>query len=246
MSYPGVDPADVQTMNPVGTQEPSAGASIDPQQLKEAVREAVSDQFKVTDGWKSRTKASVHFVVECPSGQKALLKHLDTMDLVGANIIEEMDFFTKALFPASFDDAGNPVENKPTQNFWTTLKDPMKRKRFISMLNRLLEVAVVRPKVIDDGIEIETDPETGEATIKEGSLLTVEGDVEFVTLPNGKKRAIKEGEVVTSAIDFGDKMTIFGELNKPLGMIEPFREPAVSVASVDSVEGATSSPKHSL
>lgn len=254
MSYPGIDPADVQTMEPVGTQEPSAGepkllppkipqveeqrlqSVIDPEQLKDIVQEAVADQFAITDGWRNR---AVQFVVLCPSGQRALLKHLTTMDLVDAGLIEDMDTFTKALFPASFDQAGNPVENQGQESFWKQLKDPDKKLKFLGMLNRLLVVGVVNPTVVDDGVDIVIDERTGKRVVVQGTLVEEINGKEYLKTEIGN-RLIAPNEVRASAIDFTDKMTIFSEFNKPLDQIKPFRESPVGVPSVDSEQGSGS------
>ena len=255
MSYPGVDPGDVQMMEPVGTQEPSPGepkhavpeqqpepepkkdeSQLDPVELQKVVEQAVQDQFAVTDGWKAK---SVQFAIICPSGQRALLKRLDTMDLIEVGMVEEMDLFTKALMPVGFDQAGNPVEANKQQGFWQQIKDPEKRLRFLTLLNKLLEIGVVNPKVIDDGVSIiEKD---GKKIVVQGTSIVNQSGVEYLQLEGGGMRRINDGEVRASAIDFTDKMAIFGEFNKPLEEIKPFRETPSGVASLDSVQGSGSS-----
>lgn len=232
MSFPNVDPA-VTTTNPVAQQAVTAGnqlhedalrGSIDPSALNAAVAQAFQDQFAVTQ-WKR--KPQIQFVIECPSGQRCLAKHLNTMDLVDADLIEEVDFFTKRLFPSAFDAAGNPVdsneEDTGNESFWGTLKDPEKKVRFFRLLNRLLAIGVVKPHVVDDGVDVVVD-ESGNKTVQYGA----------------NARPLREGEVYASDIDFADKITIFGELNKPLEQIKPFREESSTVLpSVPASEGVT-------
>ena len=237
MSYPGVDPADTMT-NPVAQQAVPAGnfhnmhdealrGQISPEALKQAVAQAVQDQFAVTAAWKSKPR--VEFVIECPSGQRCLAKHLNTMDLIDSDLIEEVDFFTKKLFPSALDSAGNPVdtvEDPTNDSFWSTLKDAEKKARFFRLLNRLLSIGIVKPKVVDDGVEVRVD-ESGSQIVTYGHLA----------------RPLKEGEVYASAIDFADKITIFGELNKPLDQIKPFREGSTAeLPSVSTVEGIAGTP----
>lgn len=229
MSYPGVDPTDLKTMNPVGTQEESVGEPKTAP-LQDLSEEKVEAPFAVSNRWKT---GSIQFVVECPSGQRCLVKTLDTMDLVNADLLEDMDYFGKALLPSSFDAAGNPVDNQEQQTFWDALKDPDKRLKFFSMLNRLLETAVVNPIVIDDGAEIITDEKTGKRIVVLGGMIDTVNGVEMYTR-DGVTRPLGAQEVKTSHIDFSDKMYIFGELNKPLELIRPFRQEDASVASVDT------------
>lgn len=230
MSTPNVGPIDTMT-SPVAQQAVSVGnqlhddalrGTIDPVALNAAVAQAVRDQFAVTDAWKPKPR--VEFVIDCPSGQRCLAKHLNTMDLVDADLIEEVDFFTKKLFPTSFDAAGNPVdaeEDTTNESFWSALKDAEKKVRFFRLLNRLLAIGIVKPKVIDDGVDVGID-ESGNETVVYGS----------------KARPLNDGEVYASAIDFADKITIFGELNKPLEQIKPFRgEQTVELPSGSTGEG---------
>lgn len=238
MSYPGVDPSDTITAEPVGTQAVSEGETkqLDGEELKKVVEEAVANQFAITDGWKTPEK--IEFVVLCPSGQRALVRRLGTMDLLEAGLIEDMDFFTKALLPAGFDQAGNPVDSTEQPSFWKALKDPKRRLQFIQLLNRLLEVAVVNPKVIDDGAGIVDNG--GKDVVVLGTSIVRENGIEYLRRADGSLRPFAENEVKASAIDFTDKMAIFGELNRPLEEIKPFREAPNGVASVDTVQGSES------
>lgn len=194
-----------------------------PEDLKAAVAQAIKDQFAVTDAW--RPKEKIRFIVKCPSGQQILCRHLTTMDLLEADLIEEIDFFTKRLFPVGLDAQGNPVEHEPLPedqdemaSVWTLLKDVQKRARFFGLLNKIMVVGVVRPQIIDDGVEIVK--QRGKDTVRLG-----------VTKPN-----LQEGQALASAIDFADRMAIFAELNRPLNEIIPFRkEQAISLANLESM-----------
>lgn len=234
MSYPGVDPSDTQQTNPVGTQERTEGdfktspgeqQVIDKQALKEAVREVAADIFAPTSAWSQNS--TINFVVECPSGQRALVKHLNTMDLINADLIEEVDIFTRMLFPVALDPTGAPVEIDEAavnKSFWENLKDPDKKLRFFRLLNALLELSVVKPRVIDDGV----------ALVEENGKTVVKFGTNNVTLG--------PGEVASSAIDFADKMHIYGMLNQPLESIKPFREGSQeNVPAVSEVERVGSS-----
>lgn len=260
MSYPGMEPADVQTLEPVGTQEPSAGkpapnpllanvsqdmhedalrkdnfVHINPSELKDAVQEAVTDIFALKNTWKPKSQ-KVRFVIDCPSGQKVLARHLTTMDLLEADLVEEIDFFTKRLFPQDLDAAGNPIEKSEDDDgstIWKVLRDIEKRKRFLELLNRLLVTAVEKPKVINDNVEIATDSD-GNKFLINGSEMDAE---DYVRIYGKELPELGENETYASAVDFTDKMHIFGELNKPLGVIQPFRaESAASVASMATSE----------
>lgn len=264
MSYPGVEPADVQTLEPVGTQVPSAGVPtpnpllasasqdmhedalrndnfvhVNPTELKSVVQQAVTDMFALKPNWQPKPKSEkrIQFVISCPSGQNVLANHLTTMDLLEADLIEDLDFFTKKLFPSNVDPAGNPVDEDDDEKgstIWTVLKDIEKRKKFIGLLNKLIDIAIQKPRVIDDGLEIATK-EDGSRFLISGAEMSAE-DYEKVF---GKKLPeLRENETYASAVDFADKMTIFAELNKPLAVIEPFRqESSVSLASMESGEG---------
>jgi hypothetical protein len=191
---------------------------VDGKEFEKAVRKAVEDQFAVT-GWVARPK--VKFVIHCPSGQTCLARHLDTMDLIEADLIEDLDTFTRRLFPSEVDPTGMPADELEKakeqigESIWASLRDPEKKVKFFRLLNKLLEIAIVRPKVYDDGVELVDD--------------------KVVTGTN--RKTLSPGEVNASDIDFSDKMTIFGELNKPLEQIKPFRQENTSVASVEPKQG---------
>lgn len=245
MSYPGVEPTDVQTMEPVGTQATSVGvpptpnpllaqASRDmhdsalhrgdfvvsapkPEEVQTLVKQAVDDMFALQPVWQTK-KETVEFVIECPSGQKVLAKHLSTMDLVEAGLIDDIDFFSKKLLP-KLDPAGNPVDEDESTPLWTLMKDVEKRKRFLSLLNKLLDIAILRPKVIDDGLAVATKDD-GEQFLIPGAEMKPE---DYAKVFGKELPAATGNSTYASAVDFGDKMAIFGELNKPLAVIEPFR-----------------------
>ena len=227
MSYPGVDPGDVQTMNPVGAQEQSPGepklpeTPTPPKLLKEQVRQEVMDEmFAVTDAWKPRE--ALKFKIECPSGQVALVKHLDTMDLIEYGLVEELDFFTRRLFPKAIDPSGNPVEDDSEENetLWQALRDPEKRCRFMDMTGKLMAAASVKPKIVHDGVAVIDEK------VVFGHQLKIKKYQEIFDAP---KPRLKEGETYSGAIDFADRMAFFHELNRPVKQIEPFRPESADV-----------------
>lgn len=232
MSYPGVDLADEETVNPVGTQESSA-SEPKPNPLivsKDEVKKAVSEMFAVTDAWQPR-QTKVKFKIECPSGQTALVKHLDTMDLLEAGLIEELDYFTRRLFPRSIDPSGNPQEAKNEENetLWQALRDPEKRRRFFDMTGRLIAAAAVRPSIVFDGVVIKDDKVVFGYQLSEEDQKEKLGDL----IPT-----LKKNQTYAGAIDFADRMAFFHELNRPLKQIEPFRpESAVVLQDLAGSEG---------
>lgn len=212
--------------------------SVNQEQLNQAVAQAVKDQFAVTDGWKP--KRDVQFVINLPSGQPALVRHLDTRHLLRANLLEEMDRFTKQLFPSNLDAQGHPVEKteEDTEDgIWSVLRDPEKRKKFFDMTNRLLAAAAVRPKIVNDGVALRENEDTHE--MEEVFGCEVDSIDEQVELFGKPVPALREGEAYAGAVDFADRMRFFQELNKPLEMIEPFRDQSDAVlASMESVQGS--------
>lgn len=235
MSQP-MTPDEIKETNPVGAQEVSSGGApaVDREELKKAVAEAISDEFAVTDAWTPR--APVKFVIDCPSGQKVLAKHLETRDLLRVNLIEEMDRFAKQLFPSAFDAQGRPIDRdgEEAQSIWTLLREPEKRRTFFSMTNRLMMAASIRPKVVDDGVALRTN-EDGESVEVFG--YEVKDIDEQIALFGKPVPTLKEGEVYAGVIDLPDRLAYFTELNKPLEAIEPFREESnVMLASMESSE----------
>lgn len=238
MSYPGVDPGDVQTLNPVGTQENSSGEPqviisrdekpTPPKLSKEQLKAAVDEMFEVTDAWQPR-QTKVKFKIECPSGQTALVKHLDTMDLLEAGLIEELDFFTRRLFPRKIDPSGNPVDDPDNETLWQSLRDPEKRRRFFDMTGKLMAAAAIRPKIVFDGVIVVNEK------VVFGYQLSEEDQKEKLSEP---VPALKKNETYAGAIDFADRMAFFHELNRPLKQIEPFRpESAVVLQDLDGSQG---------
>ena len=235
-------PDETETPNPVGAQEVSQGDTelakqsqkahdaalngLDPKALEEAVTKAVRDQFAVTEGW--QPKRTVKFIIDCPSGQPALVKHLDTKDLLRANLLEEMDRFTKELFP-QIDQAGNVVEKEEDSErdgVWAILRSPEKRCKFFEMTNRLMCVAAIKPKIVNDGVALRTNEDGEQEEVFGCEVEDVDEQLKLFGKPVPK---LKEDEAYAGAIDFADRMAFFQELNKPLGMIEPFREESDAV-----------------
>jgi hypothetical protein len=250
MSYV-VNPLEGDTTNPVGTQELSSGvptpnsllskaseqmheSALRDESFKAVVSEAVSDMFALKPNWKPKSER-VKFVIQCPSGQKVLAKHLNTMDLLEADLVEDLDFFTKRLFPSNVDESGNVIENDEDEDstIWNVLRDIEKRRKFIDLLNRLIDIAIEKPNIINDGIQIATR-DNGTRFLISGSEMSPE---DYVRVFGHPLPELKENETYASAVDFTDKMTIFGELNKPLSVIQPFRqEPTVGLASMEPSE----------
>lgn len=239
-------PIQASTMNPVGTQEASMGAysniedaekvktaqalhetalrdrTPESETFKKAVEQAVRDQFEVTSAWQPRN--IVKFIIDCPSGQKALVKHLETMDLVRADLVEELDFFTKKLFPQSIDAAGNPVEREEdseNSGIWEILRDPEKRARFWTLSNKLMVASSIKPKIIDDGVAIRINQKGEKEDVFGYEIESITEQIELFGKPVPE---LGPGECYAGPIDFSDRMAFFSELNKPLELIEPFRE----------------------
>jgi len=219
-----------QVENSAGTPKPNSVESAEVSaEFKSAVSQAFKEEFAITEAWKPKQR--IRFKVVLPSGQPVLLQHLTTMDLLEADLIEEIDFFTKRLFPANLDQNGNPIEqeedSEELDSVWALLKDVNKRARFFALLNKIMVVGCVRPRIIDDGVETHKT-KSGKMVVKLGV----------------KKIELQEGQVLASAIDFADRMAIFAELNKPLNEIKPFRqEQVVSLANVESMQGAEGKTK---
>lgn len=206
--------------NPVGTQGSSDVG--EQEKLNQAVEKAVTDMFAVKkDAWKPRVL--VKFKIDCPSGQTALVKHLDTLDLLEHDLIEELDFFTRKLFPINIDASGNPIEAQEQieETIWGALKDPEKRCRFLDMTGKLMAAASVKPNIIHDGVAVVTSQDGGQKETKFGYEMSSEEQIEHFKKPLAP---LKDNEVYSGYIDFADRMAFFQELNRPLSMIEPFRE----------------------
>lgn len=224
---------------PVGTQEVSVGLHEtalreNDENFKKAVKDAVENQFAVTSAWEP--KKAVRFVLNCPSGQKVLVKHLNTMDLIRAGLIEDLDFFTKKLFPQAIDAAGNMIEKEEEEEdgIWKVLRDTRSRARFLSLTNRLMMASAIKPKIIDDGIAVVKTADGDEADVFGYEVDDIDRQIELFGRPIP---ALKPGECYAGAIDFSDRMAFISELNKPLELIEPFREGSnAMLASMESSE----------
>jgi len=217
-------PALEVTPTPVETQGSKAG---DDKELNAAVAKAMENMFAVNaNAWAPRMV--VKFKIECPSGQTALVKHLDTLALLEFDLVEELDFFTRKLFPANVDAAGNIEEAKAQaeENIWGALKDPEKRRRFLDMTGKLMAAASVDPIIVHDGVAVKTEGNGKKRTVF-GYELSSQEQIEIWGKP---VEALPVGNAVYSGyVDFADRMTFFQELNKPLGLIEPFREEQAAV-----------------
>jgi hypothetical protein len=232
---------------PDETQEPSAG---EPEEFKKAVAQAIKDQFKVTDAWMPRE--AVKFVVSCPSGQQVLVKHLQPMDLIRADLIEDLDSFQRRLFPASLDDSGRPVERDAGKTFFKMMGDPVKRVKFLQVTSRLMAVSSVKPKVIDDGVKL-IDSDTYKKVVgeqldegedrREVFGYQVENIDDQIKIFGSPVLKLKAGEAYAGAIGLPDRFTFFTELNKPLELIAPFRESPESVQDLASMQGNGDSSK---
>lgn len=247
------DPTESETLTPVEAQDDSSGRTTikyiekpdptgqfdviaEPQiseeekarkqkEFEDAVAEAVKHQFDVKPtGW--GIKMVTKFIVNFPSGQTALVKHMDATDLVRHDLLEELDFFTKRLFPPAYDAAGNPVEPDDGErtDLYATLRDPKKRLRFLDLTNRLLALAVVKPKIVNDGVALRFDEDLGEEVDVFG--YEVEDIDEQIALFGKAVKPLEDPEHETYAgtVDFTDRMHLFQALNQPLELIEPFRE----------------------
>jgi len=210
---------EVKQKKPVGTQETPVEEKPKPskEELDKAVKEAMDEMFAVTPAW--QPKEVVKFLIECPSGQNVLAKHMDILDLAAADLVEDMDMFSKRLLPSNFDDQGRPVDD-PGGSIWKSLSDIKKRHKFLDMTNRLMAVASVRPKIIDDGVAIVKD-EDGKDTIKYGYQMGMQEQLEYFEKPIPE---LAPGQAYAGCVGFPDRMSFFVELQKPMGMIEPFRE----------------------
>lgn len=189
-------------------------------ELNKAVRQAVKDEFEVTQSW---SKQDVQFVIECPSGQKCLAKRLTTLKLLESNLLDEIDYFSRKLFPAQVDASGNPIDAQEDSNpsISKVLQDREKKSRFFGLLDRLLNISIVKPKVVMLPSDINID-----------DYLSWEGP------------ELPPGQVWANVVDFGDKMFIFGELNKPLDEIKPFRiEQETNLANMAAMEAISRAPE---
>ena len=219
--------------NPVGTQ--GVSAEDDPKkkaELDKAVKEAMAEMFEPR-AWKP--KSVVKFLIECPSGQNVLVKHMDILELASVDLVEDMDLFSKKLLPNRFDETGRPVNDEEGGSIWKQFKDIKKQQKFLDMTNRLMAVSSVRPKIVDDGVAIVQD-KNGRDTIKYGYQMDTQEQLEYFEKPIPP---LGKNEVYAGYIDFNDRMMFFVELQKPLGMIEPFRpRQALMLPNLDAEQGS--------
>lgn len=194
-------------------------------EFEKAVEEAVKTQFDVKpDSWGIRTVFK--FMLDFPSGQRALVKHLHQTDLVRYDLLEELDFFTKRLFPPAYDASGKPIEPEEGErtDIYATLRDPEKRLRFYELTNKLLAVAMIKPQVINDGVAIIHDDDLDQDVEVFGHEVTdIDKQIELFGKP---VRPLDDSinQSYAGTIPFSDRMYLFHALNQPLEQIEPFRE----------------------
>jgi len=188
--------------------------AVNNEELRQAVAQAMKDEFEPTV-W-SKPAGQIHFAVTCPSGQKVLLRKLDPLNMMAAGLLDDIDYFSKKLFPENFDRAGNPIEPKEGEasgGMIELLKDEEKKNKFFDLLDRLCVAAVVKPRLYkpvynDDGVDVSE---------------------------------LKGQAIPVTNLDFSDKMFIFNESNKPLEEIAAFRyESTDGVATMAAVQGVQS------
>lgn len=107
--------------------------------------------------WRKKKRQKKNEVV-CPSGEKCLLKQLDIADIIEAGLINDLDMFSKKLFPQKLDPAGNPIEEEEAEDsIWSLLADDEKRTFFFNLMNKLIVLGVADPvvKMSEEGLEEE-------------------------------------------------------------------------------------------
>lgn len=216
--YPGVDPTDSIVQEAImGESAESVGRQMHDDalngRLKQAVKE-VFDEFGVTASWDQ--KEELQFVIECPSGQKCLARHLNTLDLIETDLLDEIDYFSKKLFAESKEDESESKES----SFSVILKDPERRMRLFNLLDGLLNIGVIKPKIH-----------------------RIPQDIEASKYRSWVGPPLPKGEVWANKVDFSDKMHIFGELNKPLDEIKTFRLEKPSVENLEAMENISGETK---
>jgi len=149
-SYPGVDEID----EPVTRQD---------------LKDAVKDAFKEVDPYAPTVwgqEVIKEFTFTLPSGQKILMTKLDPIDMIANDLVDDMDYFSKKLFPQSLDRAGNPIEQPEEEKnpgLWSMIKDPEKRDIFFKLINKMAVAGVLKPalsleKDVDGKIFVENIP----------------------------------------------------------------------------------------
>jgi hypothetical protein len=128
----------------IGTEEELAG--IPAEQAEVAPRKK-----KRGSKWRTQSKKRRGKEVECPSGERCLIRILDIQDIINAGLLGDLDLFSKKLFPKKLDEAGRPVEDEQTDededSIWAILADDEKREFFFSLMEKLIVLGVVDPVV---------------------------------------------------------------------------------------------------
>jgi hypothetical protein len=111
--------------------------------------------------WRSQSKKRRGKEVECPSGERCLIRVLDIQDIINAGLLGDLDLFSKKLFPKKLDEAGRPVEDEDDstdeESIWGILADEEKREFFFSLMEKLVVMGVADPKVVPASQEPEDD-----------------------------------------------------------------------------------------
>lgn len=102
--------------------------------------------------WRAGSKKKRHKEVECPSGERCLIRALDIQDIINAGLLGDLDLFSKKLFPKKLDEAGRPMEDEDTgdddDSIWAILADDDKRAFFFGLMEKLIVIGVADPKVV--------------------------------------------------------------------------------------------------
>ena len=126
----------------VGTEEDISVESVEPPKRK-----------KRGSQWRAGSKKKRNKEVECPSGERGLIRALDIQDIINAGLLSDLDLFAKKLFPKKLDEAGRPMEDDETDDddgdsIWGILADDSKREFFFSLMEKLIVIGVADPKVV--------------------------------------------------------------------------------------------------
>lgn len=142
----------------IGTEDPQAGIySPDPNR-----NEVEPRRKKRGSKWRSQSKKKRGKEIDCPSGERCLIRILDIQDIINAGLLGDLDLFSKKLFPKKLDEAGRPVEDEETdspdeESIWGILADDEKREFFFSLMEKLIVMGVADPKVVPSSQEPEED-----------------------------------------------------------------------------------------
>lgn len=111
--------------------------------------------------WRAGSKKKRLQEVECPSGERCLIRALDIQDIINAGLLSDLDLFSKKLFPKKLDEAGRPVEveaeSDEDDSIWVILADENKREFFFGLMEKLIVLGVTDPVVRPAGTELEDD-----------------------------------------------------------------------------------------